>query len=81
MICNSHILNAKDLSRMPGTMKILKNSFGQAAQAIALLGLLGLDIFTDSLAEVPNDRGPPSGHETFNNNSDGENKTFKNYRH
>ena len=67
----THILNAKDLSRMPGAMKIFEEFIRPSGSSNSLAGLTSLDIFTDSLAEVPNDPGPPSGHETFNNNSDG----------
>ena len=67
----THTLNAKDLSRMPGAMKIFEEFIRPSGSSNSLAGLTSLDIFTDSLAEVPNDPGPPSGQETFNNNSDG----------
>ena len=67
----THILNAKDLSRMPGAMKLFEEFIRPSGSSNTLAGLTSLDIFTDSLAEVPDDPGPPSGHETFNNYSDG----------
>ena len=67
----THILNAKDLSRMPGAMKIFEDFIRPSGSSNSLAGLTSLDIFTETLAEVPNDPGPPSGHETFNRNSDG----------
>ena len=67
----THILNAKDLSRMPGAMKFFEEFIRPSGSSNTLAGLTSLDIFTDSLAEVPDDPGPPSGHETFNNYSDG----------
>ncbi|MEC7255059.1 MAG: AAA family ATPase [Candidatus Thermoplasmatota archaeon] len=67
----THILNAKDLSRMAGAMKIFEEFIRPSGSGNSLAGLTSLDIFTDSLAEVPDDVGPPSGQETFNLDSDG----------
>ena len=67
----THILNAKDLSRMPGAMKVFEDFVRPSGTNNSLAGLTSLDIFTDSLAKVPNDPGPPSGRETFNISSDG----------
>ena len=67
----THILNAKDLSRMAGAMKIFEEFIRPSGSGNSLAGLTSLDIFTDSLAEVPDDVGLPSGQETFNLDSDG----------
>ena len=67
----THILNAKDLSRQAGAMKIFEEFIRPSGSGENLAGLTSLDIFTDSLAEVPNDSGPPSGQETFNLDSVG----------
>ena len=67
----THILNAKDLSRMPGAMKKFEEFLRPSGSSSTLAGLTSLDIFTESLADVPNDPGPPSGSETFNTKRDG----------
>ena len=67
----THILNAKDLSRMAGAMKIFEEFIRPSGSGNSLAGLTSLDIFSDSLVEVPNDSGPPGGQETFNQNGDG----------
>lgn len=67
----THILNAKDLSRMPGAMKKFEEFLRPSGSSSSLAGLTSLDIFTESLADVPNDPGPPSGGETFNTKRDG----------
>ena len=67
----THILNAKDLSRTAGAMKAFEEFIRPSGSSSSLAGLTSLDIFTETLAEVPNDAGPPSGQETFNLNSDG----------
>ena len=67
----THILNAKDLSRMPGAMKRFEEFLRPSGSSNTLAGLTSLDIFTESLVDVPNDPGPPSGRETFNAKRDG----------
>ena len=67
----THILNAKDLSRMPGAMKKFEEFLRPSGSSNTLAGLTSLDIFTESLVEVPNDTGPPCGRETFNVKRDG----------
>ena len=67
----THILNAKDLSRMPGAMKKFEEFLRPSGSSNTLAGLTSLDIFTESLVDVPNDPGPPSSEETFNNKRDG----------
>ena len=67
----THILNAKDLSRMPGAMKKFEEFLRPSGSSNTLAGLTSLDIFTESLVDVPNDPGPPSGRETFNAKRDG----------
>ena len=67
----THILNAKDLSRTAGAMKVFEEFIRPSGSSSSLAGLTSLDIFTETLAEVPDDNGPPSGDETFNLNSDG----------
>ena len=67
----THILNAKDLSRMPGAMKKFEEFLRPSGSSNTLAGLTSLDIFTESLVDVPNDPGPPTGKETFNVNRDG----------
>lgn len=67
----THILNAKDLSRMPGAMKKFEEFLRPSGSGNTLAGLTSLDIFTESLVDVPNDPGPPSGRETFNAKRDG----------
>lgn len=67
----THILNAKDLSRTAGAMKVFEEFIRPSGSSSSLAGLTSLDIFTETLAEVPDDNGPPSGDETFNINSDG----------
>ena len=67
----THILNAKDLSRMPGAMKKFEEFLRPSGSSNTLAGLTSLDIFTESLVDVPNDPGPPSGGETFNTKRDG----------
>jgi len=67
----THILNAKDLSRMPGAMKKFEEFLRPSGSSNTLAGLTSLDIFTESLVEVPNDPGPPCGRETFNVKRDG----------
>ena len=62
----THILNAKDLSRMPGAMKKFEDFIRPSDSSNSLAGLTSLDIFSESVAEFPNDPGPPSGQETFN---------------
>ena len=66
----THILNAKDLSRMPGAMKKFEEFLRPSGSSNTLAGLTSLDIFTESLVDVPNDPGPPSGGETFNTKMD-----------
>ena len=66
----THILNAKDLSRMPGAMKKFEEFLRPGGSNNTLAGLTSLDIFTESLVDVPNDPGPPSGGETFNTKRD-----------
>ncbi len=65
----THILNAKDLARKPGAMKAFEEFIRPSGSSGSLAGMTSLDIFTESLAEVPNDSGPPSGAETFSTNS------------
>ncbi len=67
----THILNAKDLSRMPGAMKKFEEFLRPSGSSNTLAGLTSLDIFTESLVDVPNDSGPPCGRETFNAKRDG----------
>jgi len=67
----THILNAKDLSRMPGAMKKFEEFLRPSGSSNTLAGLTSLDIFTESLVDVPNDPGPPCGRETFNAKRDG----------
>ena len=67
----THILNAKDLSRMPGAMKRFEEFLRPSGSSNTLAGLTSLDIFTESLVDVPNDPGPPCGRETFNAKRDG----------
>ena len=67
----THILNAKDLSRMPGAMKKFEEFLRPSGSSNTLAGLTSLDIFTESLVEVPNDPGPPCGRETFNAEREG----------
>lgn len=67
----THILNAKDLSRMPGAMKKFEEFLRPSGSSNTLAGLTSLDIFTESLVDVPNDSGPPCGKETFNAKRDG----------
>ena len=67
----THILNAKDLSRTPGAMKKFEEFLRPSGSSNTLAGLTSLDIFTESLVDVPNDPGPPSGRETFNTKRDG----------